>query len=1196
MKKLFIFIFVAIASLGVGAQGTMPAFTTAGQDTSWFFIQFTRGGNVLNDPGTNGAKLVTAAKSAADGNKWALIGTKDNFRLVSKLGGKVIYSDSRFCSSKTAEGATFRLINGSGCWELQRTNSSNCMNQWGGASVGVQLGEWGAGDVNNGLNFVVAEAQMPKFSAEEDFWYFIEFAANNNTILDQGAGSNTILTKADPVDGQLWKLVGSKDSFQLVSKLGNYAVITGSDNSARLSTSSSTPYSYGFALKETTNTSYAPAWEISARGVSSGKDRFNQWQGAEVGHAVGLWTAGDVNDPLQFVSPDNMVYDDYKVSGATGFTPEHSLTLWYTQPATLSGVANKWMEYSLPIGNGQLGASLFGGVATDEVQFNEKTLWTGTPTDLGSYGQYKNFGSLFVRNMSADFDYSTARSVKDYVRWLDIEDGVSGVDFKSTGSETTYERRYFSSMESKVVAAHYTAEGDADLDLLVYAKPGDGISASTPSYSESMGSFGGKLATVTYNATFRVIGGEGAVIEATGDGVRVSGTKEVTVLLAALTDYDDTDASCKGAYADVAAEAQSRLDAAESKGWNTLLSEHQTAFRSYMGRVSLQLGAAASSLPTNELIDRYNSAANSTGREPETLFLEQLYFAYGRYLEISSSLGVNVPSNLQGIWNNLSQAPWNSDIHSNINVQMNYWPAEPTNLSETHLPFLNYIINMAGRSNWKRAATTYGNVSNGWTCFTENNIFGGMSTWGNNYFVANVWYCSHLWQHYLYTLDRAFLLRAFPAMYSAAQFWMERMINDRGYSSLGIAADGTYVAPNEYSPEQDAHNSEDGTAHAQQLIYSNFKAVREAIDILGGESGVTEQEIARLDTYIEKTDQGLHTETYTANTAKNGQWTNPRNGVKKGDTILREWKYSAYDVSDDPGHRHLSHLMALYPLNTISSGSPYFEPAVNSLKLRGDAATGWSMGWKVNLWARALDGDHAHIILKNALKHSTAYTTNQYAGGIYYNLYDSHAPFQIDGNFGVCAGIAEMLMQSHAGCISVLPALPAVWSSGKVSGLKAVGDFEVGIEWSNGKPDIVTVKSNQGSPLYLSYPEVYDRQVSVDGVELDCQPDDHNTLLIPLEAGQTATIDFNNQATKISSRESRAKGQEVDVQFTTVNRQSSVVKVTGSVARIVVTDTLGNQLLQTDKASFCLDTAFPRVLLLRITTRDGQVVTKKIRI
>ncbi|MBR4782590.1 MAG: glycoside hydrolase family 95 protein [Bacteroidaceae bacterium] len=1187
MKRFTSLIVMLIMALAVWAQGAMPAFTSAG-DTTWYFIQFQKGSNVLSDPGTNGAKLVTATKSATDSKKWALVGTKDNFRLVSKLGGKVTFSDSRFCSSKTSEGITLRLVNGSGCWEIQRTTQSGvCMNQWAGTSTGVQLGEWSAGDANNGLNFVIAEAQLPKFSTDEqETWYFVEFACNNNTILDQGSGSNTILAKADPVDGQLWKLVGTKDNFQLISKLGNYATITGTGNAARLATSSSTPYSAGFSLAETSNATYAPAWEITANGVS-GNNRFNQWQGAEVGHQIGLWSAGDVNDPLHFVSPDQMVYDDYKVSGATAFSPESTLTLWYNKPATLTGVSNKWMEYSLPIGNGQLGASLFGGVATDEIQFNEKTLWTGTPNDLGSYGQYKNFGSLLVKNMSADLDYSTAHSVTDYVRWLDIEQGVAGVDFKSAGSSTVYARRYISSMQDKVVAVHYTADGDADLDLLISAKPGDGIGASTPSYSGAYGSFGGKLATVTYNATFKAVGGEGAVVETTTDGVRISGTKEVTLLLAALTDYNDADTSCKGAYADVPAEAQSRLIAAEQKGWDALLTQHKADFTSYMGRVTLQLGQAASSMPTNELIDNYNSAKNSTGKEPETLFLEQLYFAYGRYLEISSSLGINVPNNLQGIWNNLSQAPWNSDIHSNINIQMNYWPAEPTNLSETHMPFLNYIINMAGRSNWKRAATTYGKVSKGWTCFTENNIFGGMSTWGNNYFVANVWYCSHLWQHYRYTLDKDFLLRAFPAMYSAAQFWMERMINDRGYSSLGIPADGTYVAPNEYSPEQDAHNSEDGTAHAQQLIYSHFKAVREAIDILGGESGVTEQEIAKLDQYLEKTDQGLHTETYTANTTKNSQWTNPRNGVNKGDIILREWKYSTYDVSSDPGHRHLSHLMALYPLNTITSDSPYFQPAVNSLKLRGDAATGWSMGWKVNLWARALDGDHAHIILKNALKHSTAYTTNQYAGGIYYNLYDSHAPFQIDGNFGVCAGIAEMLMQSHSGSINLLPALPAVWTSGKVSGLKAIGDFEVSIEWADGKPSIVTVKSNQGGPLRLSYRGIYDRMVTVNGEETDCQPENYNTISIPLEAGQTATIDFNNQATKATSTQLRDESG--------IKVKGDKISVSGDVAQIIVTDTLGNQLLKTSKASFRLSNPTHQVLMLKITNRSGKTYTKKIK-
>ena len=475
---------------------------------------------------------------------------------------------------------------------------------------------------------------------------------------------------------------------------------------------------------------------------------------------------------------------------------------------------------------------------------------------------------------------------------------------------------------------------------------------------------------------------------------------------------------------------------------------------------------------------------------------------------IGCSRGVDIPSNLQGIWNNRSQAAWNSDIHSNINVQMNYWPAEPTNLSELHLPFVNYVINMAGRDNWKRAATQFGGVKHGWTCFTENNIFGGMSLWGNNYFVANAWYCSHLWQHYRFTLDEKFLLRAFPTLWSCAQFWMERMIEDRGCPSLGILPDGSYVAPDEYSAEQNAHPKEDGTAHAQQLIYALLRSVRQSVDILGAKRvGLAQADVEQLDRFLTRVDRGLHTEIYTANTRANGAWTNPRNGVHQGDTLLREWKYATYDVSDDPSHRHLSHLMALYPLSDIGPRSPYFPAAVNSLRLRGDKATGWSMGWKVCLWARALDGNHAHVILHNALRHSTSYDVEAHKGGVYYNLFDSHAPFQIDGNFGTCAGVAEMLLQSHTDTLQLLPALPDLWQAGHMSGLRAVNNFQVDQQWQDGRLVRAVIRSGSGKPCPIYYPGIAQYRVcGPDGKPMQGVVVDDNTLLIPTRKGCTYTI------------------------------------------------------------------------------------------
>lgn len=299
MKKSILFLLLVLSGvLGINAQGTMPEFSTTG-DTVWYNIRFKAGGHCLKDPATtSNAALVTADKASEDGQKWALVGTKDNFKLVSKKGNYIAFSSSRFRSNKTT-GATFHLVNGSACWELQRNGAGGCMNQWGGTGVGVQLGEYSVGDSNNGLDFVEAQARLPKFStAEQEYWYFLSFSRNNNSVSDNGAGQNATLAAADPVDGQMWKFVGTPENFQLVSKAGNYAYINGTGNAARLRTRANTEYAGGFSLVETTNSTYAPAWEIKANAASGTNAYFNQWEGPNVGNQIGLYALGDPNNPI----------------------------------------------------------------------------------------------------------------------------------------------------------------------------------------------------------------------------------------------------------------------------------------------------------------------------------------------------------------------------------------------------------------------------------------------------------------------------------------------------------------------------------------------------------------------------------------------------------------------------------------------------------------------------------------------------------------------------------------------------------------------------------------------------------------------------------------------------------------------------------------------------------------------------------
>ena len=932
---------------------------------------------------------------------------------------------------------------------------------------------------------------------------------------DYVEGGSFLLTNTNtPRDNQgIWAFVKDGSAYKIYNYstgLSKVLGMTGSEANARATMVAPENTSYTTKFDGTIKLGSTEPSYIKKSGT--GSDYWNKR-----GNFLALWnsSAATNNDTgsqffLEEVDcadyPDEYIHEISEIEGVASYSPKNPNTLWYTTSAEAAGVSYPWMEYALPLGNGELGCMVFGGVRTEELQFNEKTLWSGPANTVGAGGgnrTFMNFGSLFIANN----DNTVYEGVTDYVRYLDIEEGIAGVEFKNANG-TKQVRKYFSSAPDQVIAGQYKTEGEDKLNLTFMLEPGTGIGAGAVTYSGNTAEFTGAMTAVKYAARLHVVADEGATVTATGKGITVKNATEVTFYLKGATNFNG-DMEVLNNYfttedaAQVNERVKGEIEAAQAKGFAAVEAAHIADFTAITKRMTFDLGLTTPTVDTKTLVDTYypnNSNANST--KNDHLFLEQLYFHYGRYLAISSNRKpIAAPNTLQGIWNDRgTDSPWNSDIHTNINIQMNYWPTEITNLSDLHKPFVNFIIRGAQSEGWKKVGQQY-NGGYGWSVLTESSLYNSMSTWGSNYLVANVWYTSHLWTHWRYTQDKEFLKKAFPVMWDCAEFWFHRLIKDRK------VYDDTYVAPDEFSAEQHGNEKEDGTAHAQQMISYLFQNLSEAIEILGAdELGLSQADLDKLALYLEKTDKGLHTETY------DGAWGNPFNGVSKGELLLREWKYSPYSVGER-GHRHISHLMALFPMDQITPESEYFTPAVNALKHRGDAATGWSMGWKVNLWARAQDGDHAHIIIKNALKHSTTYGTDQGQGGIYYNLFDSHAPFQIDGNFGVCSGMAEMLLQSAHGYVNILPAMPAVWKKqGAVTGMKAMGNFTVDFNWLDGKCQKATITSNAGAELKVRCKvgamEIAKAKITVNGVEVGVTVDEHGIVTIPCAKDDVVEIDF----------------------------------------------------------------------------------------